>query len=66
MAYGDAKAGPAKKSDPLGEAKESAATELADILGVADDKVEAFKTALLDYVKSCVQKELAEENDEGE
>ncbi len=63
MAYGGSKAGPMKpKSDPLADAEESAATELASLAGVED--VDAFKTALSDYVHACIARHEAEETEE--
>jgi hypothetical protein len=36
--------------------EDDAASELASTLGVSDDKMEAFKSALSDYVAACVRK----------
>jgi hypothetical protein len=37
--------------------EDDAASELAGIVGVPDDKREAFKSALSDYVAACVKKQ---------
>ena len=49
--------GEGSEMDTYDAVEDDAASELAGIVGVPDDKREAFKSALSDYVAACVKKQ---------
>lgn len=44
-----------ESSNPLDEVEDSAASEMADIIGIEAEKIPAFKVALEDFVSACVK-----------
>lgn len=46
-----------------GDVEDSAAADLCNALGVPEDKHDAVKSALADYVKACVEKALGSEEE---
>lgn len=70
-AKGDSKVKPEAEEeetdgDGYDEVEESALDDMIDALGIDEDKADAFRSALSEYVDSCVQRHVESEHAESE